>query len=73
LASYFERNQLQSLVPHEAKIPYKTRTPQMNVSYSGKTIAATMMLALVMLAGCKSKEDAAIEAAKRLLAGRLAG
>jgi hypothetical protein len=33
-------------------------------SYSGKT-AAAMMLALVMLAGCKSKQDAAIDAAKK--------
>jgi hypothetical protein len=36
----------------------------MNFQYSGKT-AAAMMLALVMLAGCKSKEDAAIEKAKQ--------
>ncbi|HTC75133.1 MAG TPA: hypothetical protein VK684_06130 [Edaphobacter sp.] len=36
----------------------------MNVQYSGKT-AAAMMLALVMLAGCKSKEDAAIDTAKK--------
>jgi hypothetical protein len=36
----------------------------MNFQYSGK-IAAAMMLALVMLAGCKSKEDAAIDKAKQ--------
>jgi hypothetical protein len=36
----------------------------MTFQYSGKT-AAAMMLALVMLAGCKSKEDAAIEKAKQ--------
>jgi hypothetical protein len=34
-------------------------------SYPGKVAATTMMLALVMLAGCKSKEDAAIDAAKK--------
>jgi hypothetical protein len=34
-------------------------------SYPGKVAAATMMLALVMLAGCKSKQDAAIDAAKK--------
>ena len=33
--------------------------------YSGKAAAATMMLALVMLAGCKSKQDAAIDTAKK--------
>jgi hypothetical protein len=33
--------------------------------YSTKTAAATMMLALVMLAGCKSKQDAAIDTAKQ--------
>jgi hypothetical protein len=36
----------------------------MNFQYSGK-IAAGMTLALVMLAGCKSKEDAAIDTAKK--------
>src|SRR5882724_12668418 len=36
----------------------------MNIQYSGKT-AVAMMLALVMLAGCKSKEDAAIDKAKQ--------
>src|SRR5438270_1223267 len=36
----------------------------MNFQYSGKT-AATMMLALAMLAGCKSKEDAAIDKARQ--------
>jgi hypothetical protein len=33
--------------------------------YSRKTGAATMMLAFVMLAGCKSKQDTAIDAAKK--------
>jgi hypothetical protein len=33
--------------------------------YSRRTGAATMMLAFVMLAGCKSKQDTAIEAAKK--------
>src|SRR5271163_4745600 len=33
--------------------------------YSGKATAATMMLAFVMLAGCKSKQDAAIDTAKQ--------
>jgi hypothetical protein len=33
--------------------------------YSGKTAVATMMLAFVMLAGCKSKQDTAIDAAKQ--------
>jgi hypothetical protein len=36
----------------------------MNFQYSSKTIGA-MMLALVMLAGCKSKQDAAIDEAKK--------
>jgi hypothetical protein len=36
----------------------------MNFQYSGR-IAAVMMLALVMLAGCKSREDAAIDTAKK--------
>ena len=36
----------------------------MNFQYSNKTIGA-MMLALVMLAGCKSKQDAAIDQAKK--------
>src|SRR5271168_1404076 len=36
----------------------------MNFQYSSKTVGA-MMLALVMLAGCKSKQDAAIDAAKQ--------
>ncbi|MBB5342107.1 hypothetical protein [Tunturibacter empetritectus] len=36
----------------------------MNFQYSGKT-AGAMMLALVMLAGCKSKQDAAIDQAKK--------
>ncbi|MBB5317319.1 hypothetical protein [Tunturibacter empetritectus] len=36
----------------------------MNFQYSSKTIGA-MMLALVMLAGCKSKQDAAIDQAKK--------
>jgi hypothetical protein len=36
----------------------------MNFQYFGKT-AAAMMLALVMLAGCKSKEDEAIDTAKK--------
>ena len=36
----------------------------MNIQYSGKT-AVAMMLALAMLAGCKSKEDAAIDKAKQ--------
>jgi hypothetical protein len=36
----------------------------MNVTYSNKA-ACAMMLALVMLAGCKSKQDAAIETAKK--------
>src|SRR5277367_5551523 len=35
-----------------------------NLQYSGRT-AASMMLALVMLAGCKSKENAAIDKAKQ--------
>jgi hypothetical protein len=35
-----------------------------NLQYSGRT-AASMMLALVMLAGCKSKQDAAIDKAKQ--------
>jgi hypothetical protein len=34
-------------------------------SYPGKVAATTMMLALVMLAGCKSKQDAAIDTAKK--------
>jgi hypothetical protein len=38
--------------------------PRMNVTYSNK-VACAMMLALVMLAGCKSKQDAAIETAKK--------
>jgi hypothetical protein len=37
----------------------------MTFKYSGKIVAATMMLSLIMLAGCKSKEDAAIEKAKQ--------
>lgn len=37
----------------------------MTFKHSGKIAAATMMLTLVMLAGCKSKEDAAIEKAKQ--------
>jgi hypothetical protein len=36
----------------------------MNFRHKGKT-AATLTLALVMLAGCKSKEDAALDAAKK--------
>jgi hypothetical protein len=36
----------------------------MNFSYSNKTVGA-MMLAVVMLAGCKSKQDAAIDQAKK--------
>src|SRR5580704_2978913 len=36
----------------------------MTFQYSGKT-AAAMMLAFVMLTGCKSKEDAAIDTAKK--------
>lgn len=36
----------------------------MTFQYSGKT-AATMMLAFVMLTGCKSKDDAAIDKAKQ--------
>jgi hypothetical protein len=36
----------------------------MNFQYSGKT-AAAMMLGLAMLAGCKSKEDAAVDKAKQ--------
>ena len=36
----------------------------MNFQYSGRA-AASMMLALVMLAGCKSKQDAAIDKAKQ--------
>jgi len=36
----------------------------MNFRYTGKA-AATMTQALIMLAGCKSKEDAAIDAAKK--------
>jgi len=36
----------------------------MKFQYSGKA-AAAMMLAFVMLAGCKSKEDAAIDKAKQ--------
>ena len=36
----------------------------MTFQYSGKT-AAAMMLALAMLAGCKSKEDAAVDKAKQ--------
>jgi hypothetical protein len=42
----------------------KNEDPIMKFQYSGKA-AAAMMLALVMLAGCKSKEDAAIEKAKQ--------
>ena len=37
----------------------------MAFKYSGKIAAATMMLTLAMLAGCKSKDDAAIEKAKQ--------
>jgi hypothetical protein len=37
----------------------------MTFKYSRKIAAATMMLAFVMLAGCKSKEDAAIDKAKQ--------
>jgi hypothetical protein len=37
----------------------------MTFKYSKKIAAATMMLAFVMLAGCKSKEDAAIDKAKQ--------
>ncbi|WP_433967625.1 hypothetical protein [Tunturiibacter gelidiferens] len=36
----------------------------MNFQYSSKTVGA-MMLALVMMAGCKSKQDAAIDQAKK--------
>jgi outer membrane murein-binding lipoprotein Lpp len=36
----------------------------MNFSYSNKTVGA-MMLAVLMLAGCKSKQDAAIDQAKK--------
>jgi outer membrane murein-binding lipoprotein Lpp len=36
----------------------------MNFQYSNKTVGA-MMLAVVMLAGCKSKQDAAIDQAKK--------
>jgi hypothetical protein len=36
----------------------------MNFQYSGKT-AAAMMLGLAMLAGCKSKEDAAVDKARQ--------
>jgi hypothetical protein len=36
----------------------------MNFSYSNKTVGV-MMLAVVMLAGCKSKQDAAIDQAKK--------
>ncbi len=36
----------------------------MNSQYSGRTVAA-MLLALGMLAGCKSKQDAAIDKAKQ--------
>lgn len=37
----------------------------MVLKYSGKAAAATMALAFVMLVGCKSKQDAAIDAAKQ--------
>ena len=37
----------------------------MTFKYSGKIALATTMLTLAMLAGCKSKEDAAIEKAKQ--------
>src|ERR1700722_8769177 len=37
----------------------------MTFNYSGKIAVVTMMLTLAMLAGCKSKEDAAIEKAKQ--------
>jgi hypothetical protein len=37
----------------------------MMVRYPGKTFAATSLMALVMLCGCKSKQDAAIDQAKK--------
>jgi hypothetical protein len=37
----------------------------MNVPYPGRPAAATMILAFAMLAGCQSKQDAAINAAKQ--------
>src|SRR6202042_1305520 len=37
----------------------------MTFNYSGKIAVVTMMLTLAMLAGCKSKEDAALDAAKK--------
>jgi hypothetical protein len=46
------------------KIRTKNEDSTMKFQYSGKAAVATM-LALVMLAGCKSKEDAAIDKAKQ--------
>ena len=37
----------------------------MGFQYSGKAAAATMVLAMAMLTGCQSKQDAAIDAAKK--------
>src|SRR5258708_39299798 len=51
-------------VPSMGKIRTKNEDSTMKFQYSGKAAVATM-LALVMLAGCKSKEDAAIDKAKQ--------
>jgi hypothetical protein len=48
----------------EAHFRTKNEEGTMNLQYSSKTVGA-MMLALVMLAGCKSKQDAAIDQAKK--------
>jgi hypothetical protein len=47
----------------QEKIRTKNEDPTMKFQHSGK--AAAMMLVFVMLVGCKSKEDAAIEKAKQ--------
>ena len=55
---------MQSPESHNVQIRIENEDATMKFRYLGKA-AATMMVAIVMMVGCKSKEDAAIDAAKK--------